>query len=377
MTYRKQSRNVAFTLVELLVVIAIIGVLVALLLPAIQAAREAARRAQCKNQLKQMGLAVLNLADSTGGFPTGGDGVFPEIEDYLTGGQANGPEKQGLSWSYQILPYLEQNALHGLIDTIQLQSTVVPLYYCPSRRGPVIRQGSDSSPLDGPVTLIDYAGATPCTCRQVDCADRFDPRDSIPPSAAHFLKTGTGNAWSFFRGVNSGGNSAGSPPENPVYDGVFVRTAWRWRLWSLLQSGGNPILKQRLWVAGALPQVKYKHIEDGTNHTMMIGEKFVRSDLYEGGGWSDDKGWTDGWDPDTMRSTCFQPLGDSDGQSFGYDQFYGAAADTWYFGSAHPGQFHSVFADGSVHSISYDIDVILFNNLGARNDGQITDMSSL
>ena len=55
---RDLRRNGGFTLVELLVVIAIIGILVALLLPAIQAAREAARRTQCKNQLKQMGLAI-------------------------------------------------------------------------------------------------------------------------------------------------------------------------------------------------------------------------------------------------------------------------------------------------------------------------------
>ena len=76
MAQRIQARRIArgFTLVELLVVIAIIGVLVALLLPAIQAAREAARRTQCKNNLKQLGLACQLHVDSHKFFPSGGWG---------------------------------------------------------------------------------------------------------------------------------------------------------------------------------------------------------------------------------------------------------------------------------------------------------------
>src|SRR5258708_8621521 len=73
----------AFTLVELLVVIAIIGILVALLLPAIQAAREAGRRTQCKNHLKQMGLAMQSHEGTHKTFPTGGNVIWPHIEDYL------------------------------------------------------------------------------------------------------------------------------------------------------------------------------------------------------------------------------------------------------------------------------------------------------
>ena len=110
-------RPAGFTLVELLVVIAIIGVLVALLLPAIQAAREAARRAQCKNNLKQIGLAVLNLEQSAKVFPTGGIHPWPDIVNYSANGRPFGPKTQGLSWAFQILPYLEQGAVHGLTTT--------------------------------------------------------------------------------------------------------------------------------------------------------------------------------------------------------------------------------------------------------------------
>src|SRR5688572_31000289 len=134
--FRRTSPDHGFTLVELLVVIAIIGILVALLLPAIQAAREAARRTQCKNNLKNIGLACQNHAGTFKVFPTGGAGYGDRLECFVQGRKPFGPEKQGMSWAYQILPYLEEGALHGLVKTEQVQSTPVALYNCPSRRGP-------------------------------------------------------------------------------------------------------------------------------------------------------------------------------------------------------------------------------------------------
>src|SRR5262245_40736756 len=94
-----ERKRRAFTLVELLVVIAIIGILVALLLPAIQAAREAARRSQCTNNLKQLGLAVLNYTTIKQRMPSG------LTQDRLPDGKY-----VGTSFFVAILPYMEEQA---------------------------------------------------------------------------------------------------------------------------------------------------------------------------------------------------------------------------------------------------------------------------
>ncbi len=103
---RKQR---AFTLVELLVVIAIIGVLVGLLLPAVQSAREAARRMQCSNNLKQLGLGLHNYHSTLNQFPSG---VINPTGDDPNGRNGSGAPGIGGPWICLLLPYLEQSPLH-------------------------------------------------------------------------------------------------------------------------------------------------------------------------------------------------------------------------------------------------------------------------
>lgn len=125
-------RNRAFTLVELLVVLAVIGILVSLTLPAIQVARESARRTGCKNNLRQIGLALLHYHDTHSNFPSGyvyaGPTPPPPPAPNANGSgltrivdappptlqlQPNGP---GWGWAALTLPFVEQQALHNQID---------------------------------------------------------------------------------------------------------------------------------------------------------------------------------------------------------------------------------------------------------------------
>ncbi len=140
-----------FTLIELLVVIAIIAILVALLLPAVQQAREAARRSSCKNNLKQIGVALHNYHDTHNAIPPA----------YAASIQATGvladPGPTGWGWGVMMLPFIEQGALYdavrpntepfhedfatagtpGAAQRVQLQQPI-PTYRCPSAPGPNI-----------------------------------------------------------------------------------------------------------------------------------------------------------------------------------------------------------------------------------------------
>ena len=363
------ARGRGFTLVERLVVIAIIGILVAMLLPAVQAARESARRTQCVNQLKQMALGCLNVVDTLGMFPTGGDGVFPMIENYVQGGRALGPQKQGLSWGFQILPYLEEGAVHGITTTQQLEQTEIGMYQCPSRRKGV-KLKSLATDYDGFVQLTDYAGATPCTSlRDIGTGATqfvFNPAEYTPVTR----RTYTNAYASFFQ------NSPFLIPPFGVYEGAIIRSPFRLagknNRYQLLNPGVGE------FASGVTRFVDHRKLTDGSSKTILVAEKYVRVDAYEGkddgsgeGYNSDDKGWTDGWDPDTMRSTCFAPVPDSSGLD---DNGTYKTGNVVFFGSAHTGGINAAFADGSVRRISYDVEPVTFNFMGWRDDGEVIDL---
>jgi prepilin-type N-terminal cleavage/methylation domain-containing protein len=344
----KNRLRLAFTLVELLVVIAIIGVLVALLLPAIQAAREAARRSQCKNNLKQLGIAAHLFHDSHKFLPSAGWG------DWWVGCPDQGMgERQPGSWAYQLLGHIEETARAGIGQGFkcgdansraaigQMVSTAVPVFYCPTRRAaqpyphsPRDIRNYDPPPLAG---KSDYAG---------NIGDLpFLGKDVGPESLAHY------------------------DSHNWQYSGAkFVEQV---RPRSNCSTGHTGVVFQR-------STVSFHQISDGTSHTYLFGEKNVQVDHYETlGALNDDQSMYTGWDKDNVRSTAitllpngvmvstasYPPAPDSETP----DQ--DTARYQWAFGGPHSGGWQAVFCDGSVHFLSYDLAVVIHRDLGNRQDG--------
>jgi prepilin-type processing-associated H-X9-DG protein len=345
-------------LIELLVVIAIIAVLIGLLLPAVQKVREAANRMKCGNNLKQIGLAVMNFHDQQGRFPTGG-GDWEQGISYSTkdGTSPLGVSLQTASWLYQILPYIEQGNAYNLNDmtgnnqetftapfptkiycvdsdhakdTGPVRRSVIATYYCPSRRPPGLY--FNGAMIGTRLTnLSDYCSATP---------GRVPLRTNETPDQTFDGDNGT------FNGVI-----------RPLIVGSIQNATGKYR---------------------DVP-VKIADVTDGTSNTMLAGDKFVPSNDYAGGHWADDCGPMAGWDPDIARSTvsnpsyCPNPTAD-----IPLPQSNPRWANCGYvFGGAHTGGINAVFVDGSVHFIRYGIDPNTFNMLGHKSDGGVVSLSDL
>lgn len=312
-----------FTLVELLVVIAIIGMLVGLLLPAVQQAREAARQLQCRNHLRQFALATLNHEATMGFYPNSG-------WYYTVAGDADlgmGKRQPG-NWAFQLLPFLEQNALYQSTSNgdsatphteaiAKMTQTPLSLFHCPSRRPAKLYPGSAPS--------VNAKSASPIA--KGDYASNFGSYSNASDEGLR---------------CNPGYENALSPtyqwPEYPKITGVMF----------------------------SFSEITQADISDGTSHTYLIGEKYLASDSYENSGGFDDQGLYCGTDGDNCRTASFLPFQDRIGFEISKPPF---------FGSPHPGTMGMSFCDGSVQALAYNIDPSVHQNQAHRCDGNVTAYS--
>lgn len=198
-------RRMGFTLIELLVVIAIIAILIALLLPAVQQAREAARRTQCRNNLKQIGLALHNYHDAYKRFPqaqvNGADSSVLNIQDWV-----GYHFPSGLPFRVAILPFLEQTNLYNLFnfrggrytwgataEPMTICATPIPGYLCPSDPTSTgIGWGADAGNLNGYNTSVPYG--TNYTALTTVTGNRNEKVETTP-SSNFFRQSWGGLPW--------------------------------------------------------------------------------------------------------------------------------------------------------------------------------------
>jgi prepilin-type N-terminal cleavage/methylation domain-containing protein/prepilin-type processing-associated H-X9-DG protein len=333
--FRQSNPRTGFTLVELLVVIAIIGVLVALLLPAVQAAREAARRSQCQNNLKQIGMAILNYESANGDLPPGSEVKVP---DYCTS------DCRGIPMFITMMPYFEQGILPAILherlnargsngwawvliasDTDGVGASRIDTYVCPSTAN-----WGDISPRR------DYAGV-----------------------------------------VGGAGDAAARHPRAPDDLKQPKLISYRGRVFT-----------NGLFNMGTV--ISLRNVTDGTSHTLAVGESVSPTRFGMGSGYGTDEGgpgaWWHGGSSAQEFATNFS------GHSIGRfllstfkpinsqvtdPQVRPEQTNDACFSSDHPGGAQFVFVDGHVGFMQESIDYDLYQYLSTFAGQELIDTSGL
>lgn len=322
-------RTRGFTLIELLVVIAIIAILIALLLPAVQQAREAARRSQCKNNLKQLGLAMHNYHDTFK--------LFPYASSYHN---PSGFPRH--TWVEFLLPYVDQGPFYNQIvwsshidtgsNNTLIANKIFPFMTCPSNPF-----GSDGKTIAG---------------------DPFYANDSVAMSGGtqplHYpLCAGT---------TRASNSSSPSAPDCPVAgsfcDNVKNGPAY-WaaaHTWSATQHPGIFSLR-------GVTNIGLRHVTDGSSNTFLMGER--RAELLRWGG----SAWGTNYPGAYTNQRPNSP-------TMVVDRSVWTVGD-WFrdggFSSHHVGGCHMVMADGSVRFVNSSIDFPTWCYMGDKSDGKVID----
>ncbi len=323
---QNNQKSRGFTLVELLVVITIIGILIALLLPAVQAAREAARRVQCSNNLKQIGLAILNYENLLGYLPPAGysNGLY-----YMA--YPNGWDVYGI-----ILPYLEQAALDEMVqgeqihhaDVMLSEKTRMSVLLCPSQ---------------------PYKGDSIYVAPETIYLQHYNP--VLGPSGP--------DQWN---GGDYPVEIAVSSPPSAEYGGYATSGAMPMLLWNsscTKRTNGNRVLRMA-------------DLDDGSSSTFLIGEMSWDNGILWGYWPRSTTNGSSGWG----GSYCCRNLRYAINAygSFTAENLVNPRVNDTSFGSNHPGGCHFLLADGSAHFLSENTHLRILQALASRDGGEVVKM---
>jgi prepilin-type processing-associated H-X9-DG protein len=318
----------AFTLMELLVVFAILSALIAVLLPAIQMAREAGRRSACQNNLRQVGLALQNFEGTHNEYPIGARCQIAWPSGVVT---------IGTSWWVEILPQLEQSALAAKLDV--------------------------TGPYPGWVVLNPQNGRV---VDGVTIASAYCPSSPIPLSSP---VGGFQVAMPSYVGISGGANGDGF-----VEDRVSVSS-----------KNGDEFAAGGLLIPNE--PIHRREVEDGTSHTLFVGEASDYCLTKTGSTRRIDAGFPNGWLAGTSAvgkpqkndsrfflayniTTVRYPIGTRIYELPGVNDDRGGNNPLL---SAHPGGAEMLFADGSVQFLVEDTHVLTLKRLATRDDGDIAE----
>ncbi|MEN1677994.1 MAG: DUF1559 domain-containing protein [Planctomycetota bacterium] len=365
-------RRDGFTLVELLVVIAIIGILVALLLPAVQSAREAARRMDCANRMKQIGLALHNYHDANGAFPPSGranftqngggpcwedpsNAAFSKFRNTQSGQKKYPGGCSGPPWTVLILPYIEQSAVY---DQMNLDSPFGVLE--DTMRGDIANGcGGDSTnfaaqlaPMPAFLCPTDpVAGEQPTVCCYAVC---------------------------------QGGGCSQLNGDEANCDEAAYQDNLTYRCQGTTNSRAQSFFTNGIFFANS--KTRISQVADGTSNTLLVGENrlhMVRGEHSQFPNravvWSTAEGENQQFGHPANAFAASEGINADGRTGAGLPGAFSSYYSNWIHhvwtsinsGSFHPGGANFVFADGSTHFLTEDIDLNTFRGMGRRADGDV------
>ena len=330
MSVVQQKHRRGFTLIELLVVIAIIAILVALLLPAVQQAREAARRSQCKNNLKQMGVALHNYHEVAGQFPA----ALLNSGRYTTGNAKNGQTRNTTGWT-MLLPYMDETARYDGWNFDSGSSSSNP------RAGGTAPDSTVNAPLWATVPRSYLCPSHP----------EAGEKSTYAPGTGSFYsrRDATRTSYLFSTGVYTDYNANYGAYNTNRRQGAF---------------GNN---------GGA----KFKHITDGTSNCIAVGEAWGGSNYRRSSHYGP-------WGLVGTHTCCHGRVVTNSNLTYtarhAQDWHINstwrgdarARVYAWVFSSGHAGGAHFLFSDGSSRFLNDTMDYGTFTKLAYIHDGELT-----